>query len=251
MPVIISKSCKGFTLIEVAIVLLIMGFLLGALMTPMGAQRESNKIKQVKVELKTIQESIYGFAIANGRMPCPAQPGSGAESDAGGACQNNSRGFVPSASLGIDGSVNCDGLLLDPWGNPYRYSVTTNNAGGAATPDFTTVADIVTLQPAGLAADIQICKNNACTAAEKLTDEAVAIIYSMGSNWSTLGGIDETENAETTIASACGLANYAMGNDDDYVSHQRVEAGANQFNDIVSWTSANILYAKLLAAGVL
>ncbi|MFW2372509.1 MAG: hypothetical protein ACN4GM_05255, partial [Gammaproteobacteria bacterium] len=82
--------------------------------------------------------------------------------------------------------------------------------------------------------------------------EAVAVIYSMGSNWSTLGGADETENAETTtIASTCGLANYAMGNNDDYVSHERVERAGQEFNDIVSWISANILYAKLLAAGVL
>ena len=247
---IIDKYCRGFTLIEVAIVLLIMGFLLGALMTPMGAQRESNNIKQAKKEINTIQEAIYGFAIANGRMPCPAQPGSGAENPAGGGiCNNNSRGFVPSASLGLDGNVNCDGLLLDPWGNPYRYSVTNNNAGGAATPDFTTVGDIAAVTPAALNPDIRICTTSACAA--NLTSEAVAVIYSMGSNWSTLGGLDETENAETTIASTCGLPDYAVGNDNTYVSHDRIEAGANQFNDIVSWISANILYAKLLAAGVL
>ena len=78
----------GFTLIEVAVVLLILGFILGAVITPMGAQRESNNIKQARAEIKTIQEALYGFAIAKSRMPCPAQPGTaGAESPAGGTCQ--------------------------------------------------------------------------------------------------------------------------------------------------------------------
>lgn len=242
-----TKKTRGFTLIEVAIVLLIMGFLLGALMTPMGAQRENNNIKQARQELKTIQEAILGFAIANRRLPCPATPGSGLENpNTGGVCLPGFMGFVPSTSLGLDGNVNCDGLMLDPWGNPYRYSVTSVGA-----PDFTTVGEIVNVGPAALNPDIQICKDNNCVAAEKLTNKAVAVIYSMGSNWSTLGGVDETENAETTIASTCGLANYAIANDNEYVSHDRVEAGANQFNDIVSWISANILYAKLLAAGIL
>lgn len=242
---------SGFTLIEVAIVLLIMGFLLGALITPMGAQRESNNIKLAKQEINTIQEAIYGFAIANGRMPCSAQPGSGAESFTGIICDNNSIGFIPSASLGIVGNVNCDGLLLDPWGNPYRYSVTNTDVnGGGASPDFTTVGDIAAVTPAALNPDIRICTTSACAA--NLTAEAVAVIYSMGSNWNALGGADETENSgEANIASTCGLVNYGTSNDNDYVSHGRIESGANQFNDIVSWISANILYAKLLAASIL
>lgn len=240
---------KGFTLIEVAVVLLIIGFILGAVLTPMGAQRENINIKQARQEIKAIEEAIYGFTIAIGRMPCPAQPGGGTESPAGGLCTSAS-GFVPSASLGIDGRVNCDGLLLDPWGNPYRYSVTQDDANGANGPDFTTASEIILLQPSGLQPDIQICTDSAC--GTNLTGSAVAVIFSMGSNWNTLGGADETQNAgEANIGSTCGLGNYGVSNDRDYVSHDRIETGANQFNDIVSWVSPNILYAKLLAAGIL
>ena len=58
---------RGFTLIEVAIVMLILGVLLAAVITPMGAQRESNKIKMAQRELKSIEEALYGFAIASDR----------------------------------------------------------------------------------------------------------------------------------------------------------------------------------------
>lgn len=239
-----KNSYNGFTLIEVAIVLLIVGFLLGAIITPMGAQRETLRIKQAREELKMIEEALYGFVIAKQRLPCPAQPGSGsANPDAAGPCAPvNARGFVPSTTLGLTGRFNCDNLLLDPWGNPYRYSVTRSN--GRA---FTT--DIPAVGVAALTPNLRICGDAACGVV--LTTEAVAVIYSMGSGWNTLGGADETENAETTIASGCGLSNYRKSSDNRYVHRDRVEAGANQFNDIVRWISPNILYAKLLAAGVL
>ena len=242
--IINNKTYTGFTLIEVAIVLLIVGFLLGVIITPMSAQRETLKIKQAREELKVIEEALYGFVIANERLPCPAVPGSGAAApDISGTCTNpNSRGFVPSTTLGLSGTFNCDELLLDPWGNPYRYSVTKANADA-----FTT--NIPAVGVAALAPNLDICNGSGCPVT--LTNEAVAVIYSMGSNWTALGGADETENGETTIAGTCGLANYFVSNDDIYVHRGRIEAGANQFNDILIWISGNILYAKMVAAGVL
>ena len=52
LSLIHRHKSTGFTLIEVAIVLLILGFILGAVLTPMSAQRETLKIKQAKEELK-------------------------------------------------------------------------------------------------------------------------------------------------------------------------------------------------------
>lgn len=242
---------KGFSLLEVAIVLLILGFVLGGLMMPMSAQRENNNIKQARQEIKSIQQALYGFAIANTRLPCPAQPGLGTESPlGGGVCNNNSIGFVPSASLGIDGDVNCDGLLLDPWGNPYRYSVTTNDQVPVGSPDFTTAGEINNVGAATLNPDLRICTDSTCAA--NLTNDAVAVIYSMGGNWSNVVSNDEIQNGGegAPIPSGC-TADYGVSNDNDYVSRARVEIAGSEYDDIVSWISANILYAKLLAAGVL
>lgn len=236
MSIIFNKYTKGFSLIEVAIVMLILGFVLGGLMVPMSAQRENNNIKQARQEIKIIQEAIYGFAIASARMPCTAQPGSSNEN-----CPSLT-GFVPAGDLGIEGRFNCDNLLLDPWGNPYRYSVTSANTQAY-------INDISAIDPlSSLAPDLRICRDSACTTI--LTSKAVAVIYSMGSNWNTLGGADETANAETTITgtAGCGSINYRVSNNPDYVDRDIVETG-NTFNDIVSWISNTVLLAKLLAAG--
>jgi len=252
MPVINKNNMNGFTLIEVAIVMLIIGVLISAAIMPLGAQRDTNNIKKVRAELKIIEEALYGFAIANsGRLPCPAQPlSAGVEDPAGGGnCSNNSIGFVPAATLGISGNVNCNNLLVDPWGNPYRYSVTTDDSGGIASPDFTTATDINTLGVAALNPDIRICTTSGCGI--RLTDNAVAVIFSMGKSWSTVVSADESANAgEATLASACTAA-YDVAGDNDYVSHLPVETAGNEFDDIVTWISPNILYAKLLAAGQL
>ncbi|MDH5473525.1 MAG: prepilin-type N-terminal cleavage/methylation domain-containing protein [Gammaproteobacteria bacterium] len=250
MSIINKKINAGFTLIEIAIVLVIIGALISAAIMPLSAQRDTNNIKKARAELKTIEEAIYGFAIANGRIPCPAQPASaGSESPAGGTCNNNSIGFVPAATLGVSGNVNCNNLLVDPWGNPYRYSVTSNDSGGIAGPDFTTPTDINTLGVAALNPDIRICTNSGC--GTRLTDQAVAVVFSMGKNWSNVVTADEIANAgEATIASGCTAA-YDVAADNDYVSHLPVEIAGLEFDDIVIWISPNILYAKLLAAGQL
>ena len=250
----IMKKINGFSLIEMAIVMLIIGALIGSAILPLKAQRDSNNIKQTRAELKTIEEAIYGYAIANGRLPCPAQPGSGAESVVAGVCANNSIGFVPSTTLGISGNTNCENLMVDAWGNPYRYSVTEDDDNGANGPDFTSPTDIAAIGPAALNPDLNVCTNSACAPASAiLTDRAVAVIYSMGKNRNNTAGVDEDQNGgEGTIASgACVTGDYGVGTDNEYVSHLQIEAGANQFDDIMLWISPNILYAKLLAAGQL
>ena len=254
------KTSSGFTLIEVAIVLLIIGFLIGSLIVPLGAQRETLHIKQARQELKMIEEAILGYAIANGRLPCPssANVAGGNENPVGGGVCANSRGFIPAVTLGINGRFNCDNLLIDPWGNPYRYSVTTTSVADdpgnpVGSPDFTTFDELrfmfqdplLILNP-----NLTICSTSAC--GTNLTIDAVAVIYSMGKHWNNIVSADEIENSETTIAgTGCGLANYAISNDNRYVHRESVEIVGSEYDDIVIWISPNILYAKLLAAGQL
>ena len=107
---------RGFSLIELAIVLVVVGLLIGYLILPLGMQRENRNIAEARAKLQEIEEALYGFAIANNRLPCPTTPGqNGQEVGGGGADCGTNRGFVPSNTLGITGAVDCDGLLVDPW----------------------------------------------------------------------------------------------------------------------------------------
>ena len=251
----------GFTLIELAIVFVIIAALLSYTFMPLRAQLETANIKQATAKLAEIEEALYGFSIANGRLPCPTIPGNnGIENPdttvdhcAGNAAITGYIGFVPVSTLGIKGEVNCDGLLVDPWGRPYMYSISNSNSSGNG--DFV-VFDGVRLGggPTGVTPDLKVCNNLGinCTAASASysTDEAVAVIFSMGTR-QRANSTDEDENAGegAAMASTCGLPAYPVGGDSFYYTSHRIELAGQEFDDIVTWISPNILYAKLLQAG--
>ena len=251
------KLSKGFTLIEMAVVMLILAFLLTSVFMPFSAQRESADIRKAREELLAIEEALYGFAIAQGRIPCPATASSnGIEATTGnppppGVDCSVVMGFVPASTLGMKGNFNCDGLLLDPWGNPYRYAV-TNIDTGAAGQDFVTNGEMVAIGAGALAPNLTICTDNSC--ATRLSTNAVAVYMSMGKNWASFNGVDEVQNSgegtlNNTPGPDCPAKQYRVGTNITYVHHERIETGANYYDDIVMWLSPNILYKKMLDAG--
>lgn len=260
------NSQKGFTLIEIAVVFVILSVLLAAAIYPLSAQRESALIASSKTQLAEIQEAIYGYAIAQGRIPCPTLPNSGGVAlpanpatppNAVTDCQNY-HGFVPSTTLGISGNVNCDGLLLDAWGQPYRYSVTSSDADANGYDDFVTPNEINnianTVGLGTLAPNLQICRNldvdciPGSLAPNVISNNAVAVIYSLGKPRSTSNAQEDENAGETTIASQCDLADYAAASDSNFYAAERREIVGQEFDDILVWISPTILYAKLLKA---
>ena len=104
----------GFTLAELVIVLLIVGLLLSGLLVPLSAQVETKRVSDTQRILDNAREALLGFAVINGRLPCPASASSnGLESfctaaigactattiyQAHGVCSNPFDGFLPAAS---------------------------------------------------------------------------------------------------------------------------------------------------------
>ena len=135
----------GFTLVEMAIVIVILGFVLGALLMPMQVQRQQQAQLQTENTLAMAKRALLGYAQTHGRLPCPATAVSnGIEQPIGGtAACTQAVGFLPAATLGMQ-PADAQGYALDGWDNRIRYAVTQSSAGGAATPDFTTnIADNV------------------------------------------------------------------------------------------------------------
>ena len=66
------QNHKGFSLIEIAIVMVIIGFMLASLLGPLGNRMEQSKIEQTSKQIDDILEAIYGYAVINSRLPCPA-----------------------------------------------------------------------------------------------------------------------------------------------------------------------------------
>ena len=232
---------RGFTLIEMAIVLLIITLLLSGLLVPLSTQVEQRKIAETQKTLEEIKEALLGFAIANGRLPCPANAASGVESSTGGVC-DPWNGFVPAMTLSISPTDN-QGFAIDGWGQRIRYAVTTVDGYAATTSNRIQFLGMGAFSP-----DLHVCASSTGVTAgacgpvvntNTLTASAPAVIYSLGTNWATGGtGSDEAENLDA---------------DKVFVSHVPSSATASngEFDDIVVWISPNILFSRMLAAGKL
>lgn len=237
-----SKSlAQGFSLVEMAVVLVILGFVMGALLLPLQAQRQQLFQSQTENTLETAKKALLGYAQSKGRLPCPATAAAnnGLEDPLGGGTCTTQLGFLPAVTLGIQ-PADANGFAIDGWNNPIRYAITTvNTAGGAATPDFTTSNEMSNIGIATLSPNLVVCRESTNCPATYLTNNAVAIIFSTGENFNKSAGVDEAANlaATTTFYSRTPTAATA--------------APSQEFDDIVTWISPYVLYNAMIEAGQL
>lgn len=232
-------------MVEMAIVLVILGFVISAMLLPISAQREQNFRLQTDNQLVTAQTALIGFAQRWGRLPCPATDASnGLEDPVGGststvACtvEDGQDGFLPAVTLGIR-PVNSDGYAVDGWGNPIRYAVTQTDADGAGGADFTTINEMNKVTIASLNPDLRVYDNSGNFPGTYLINNAVAVVYSTGQNGPTAVGDDEEDN---------------LDGDRDFFSRVPTDAAAagGFFDDHVIWISPYILYNAMIEAGQL
>jgi len=252
---------QGFTLVEIAIVLLIVTMLLGYTVALFPKQQELKQYREAEREMDEIIASIIGFAQVNGRLPCPAIPNTAGIEDGGGNIDcNNFGGFVPVNTLGFSGRLNADSLLMDPWGNPYRYYVSDSDAdnGGVDDSDFVInremreigIVDIVDIHNADLSSDDRIDLDGPyliCDGAGTTTDDlctGAALVF---------GRPDDALGTPYAYAGApfVLLSQGKNWNEGDIAGDELENRGANEtddFDDIVKWVSPNILFSKMIEA---
>jgi prepilin-type N-terminal cleavage/methylation domain-containing protein len=232
---------RAFTLVEVAVVLAIIGLLLGSLMYTLSAQTEQRARGETQRTLEQAREAILGYAVANGRLPCPASAASmGVESPAGGGdCTNYYDGFLPAVTLGFQ-PVDAQGFALDAWNNRIRYAVAatvTGCTGTSTLPHFTSVANLKANGMSCRPNDLDVCTSAACAARVVSTSTAVFVVFSTGKNGALTAnyGADEQENTNAT-------ARFVL----------RTPGGtADPYDDLMVVIPVGILYSRLTAAGVL
>ncbi len=130
LPLTAKRSRQGFTLLEIAIVLLIMGLLLTITGTTTAAYLNQKRRAETQEKMKVIDTAIVNFVALNRRLPCPADGTINAAAGAANAGKENcalatgtqANGVVPFTDLGLsltDGS--------DSWGNLFTYRVDPNS----------------------------------------------------------------------------------------------------------------------------
>jgi prepilin-type N-terminal cleavage/methylation domain-containing protein len=255
---------RGFSLVELAVVMTILAFLLGGLIFTLSAQIELRNFEETRRRLEQARELLLGFAVVNGRLPCPATAVSaGDESPAGGGiCAAGYAGWLPARTIGYL-QTDTGGYAVDAWGNRIRYAASiatpyntaspqvcrpVNSTTPPATPHFTHKANLkangIDCQPN----DLLVCKSatgiTATTcggAANQIMTQSlvVALIFSTGKNGAAGGsGVDEGAN---------------LNGDQVFVSHTPTPNTAvnGEFDDQFTWITVGELYGKMITAGVL
>ncbi len=264
----------GFSLLEIAIVMIIVAILLTTIGVPLSAQVEAKRTEETRRMLEEAKEALLGFAMANGRFPCPAfanatSNSAGRESfcvaasgacagsetqvvQTHGNCSNFYSGFLPAATLGLS-SLDSEGFLVDAWNNQsnrVRYAVFGGTVGAGTFP-FTSSANPTAMQLATISVlgatgtdYLQICNSGtgvtATTcggAANTLTTKAPIVVYSLGPNAAEgATGTDESKNTDGNIV---------------FVSHTPTAGSSNEFDDIFTWIPISTIIKKMLDAGKL
>jgi prepilin-type N-terminal cleavage/methylation domain-containing protein len=265
------KKINGFTLIELSVVLLIISLLMVGILGPVGTQIEAQERQQTIDTMNDIMESLYGFAVINGRLPCPDTSGDGFSNPvASGTCTAaNGDGWLPWNTLGLV-------VQGDAWGNRFKYHVTT--------PGFTTL-DTGVCTPGG-DGELDLCEPGDITIFTRgdnrgtvgvveakydggnilpgynAANSVSAVVISHGKN--SLGATTvQGVTLPVTTANTDEVENDDANTDANFYSRTFSEGGTGcadntteatilcEFDDIVMWISPNILMNRMVKAEVL
>jgi prepilin-type N-terminal cleavage/methylation domain-containing protein len=133
------SSSAGFTLIEIAIVLVVVGLIASTSLSFLGRVGDGRKQSETNVKIAEIERALMGFVIQNGCVPCPAdataltnrgqQIPNTTPCDAAGC--TNATGVVPWVTLGLSEDVATDG-----WNRLMTFSIANelHTASSQVTP---------------------------------------------------------------------------------------------------------------------
>ena len=236
------KRIRGFSLIELAIVLVIVTLLIGGLAVPLTAQIQARRIAETKKTLEEAREAIVGYAMTHTvddgdpdtprrpYLPCPDGDGDGIENrNPAGDCAQQ-MGWFPWVTLGT--------AEKDAWGNRLRYA--THNDLTDSTQGFHAGSAPLPNDPRWN----QVCSNQNCPNVDVAANVPVVLISHGPNGW---GALNISGSTLTNPTSPNELKNIDW--DRLFVSRTPIQAGdANEFDDLVTWLSFNVLVNRVCPA---
>lgn len=243
-----------------AVVLAIIALLMVGLLPTITSQIEQQRINETRKILEDVRQALAGFAVINGRLPCPAQATlatgtahAGEEALSGNVCScaNSSGSTVAQYSP----TNNCSGTSVtgvlpwatlglpetDAWNRRFTYRVTSYFADNIAANTYgcTPATNLTT-------SSFAICSPGTPDIYDKsgvlVYENVPAIVVSHGIN-----GLGAYTQSGAKLADGSG--DEAENSDDDlsFVSHEF----ATEYDDLLIWISPNTLVNRMVTAGKL
>lgn len=239
------KRTHGFTLIELAIVLVIITILIGGLAVPLSAQIQARRIAETRKTMEEAREAILGYAMTHSIdhddntdtprrpfLPCPDRGGDGIEDRQDGRCATEI-GWFPWVTLGT--------AAQDAWGNRLRYAThddLTNADPIDVTSGFHIGSALAPTTPWN-----QVCSEENCPDVDIAADVPVVLISHGPNGWGALNvsgamlappGADSTSELENLDGAVDKFFNSRMPSE--------------EFDDLVTWLSFNVLINRVCPA---
>ncbi len=223
----VPARSRGFSLIELAVVLLIVGLLVGGTLGTVGALQQRQRYSSTEAQMEEIRDALIAFAVVNRRLPCPADPavadtvaGAGLERvPTAAGCTGGPAGALPWATLSLPQG--------DAWSRRFGYRVSAA---------FSRQAPAFTLASTG----DNVVRNGAAVV---LAGAVPAVIVSHGAN-------ARGSRGPSGLASA-GSPDLREQENADGDAEFVLDVPGENFDDLVGWVPAPVLVYRMLQAGAL
>jgi prepilin-type N-terminal cleavage/methylation domain-containing protein len=221
----------GFSLLELAIALVILSLMMGWLMTPLRVQHSLQKYQQTEQRLQIAQQALLGHAVIHHYLPCPDtdSPPDGWENVLSNQSCVGDEGILPWMQLGL--------VATDAWGRYFRYR---------ADSTFTHHAQWFSVAAAESASNVQVLGDTG--AATSIPSRPAAIVLSHGENG--LGGIQSVSGGQSHAMAAAVHSDEQENADGDltFVDKAQQQTASAVFDDKLIMLSPKVLIQQMVQA---
>ncbi|HSI45207.1 MAG TPA: prepilin-type N-terminal cleavage/methylation domain-containing protein [Methylophilus sp.] len=221
----------GFSLLELAIALVILSLMMGWLMTPLRVQHSLQKYQQTEQRLQMAQQALLGHAVIYHYLPCPDtdNPPDGWENVSANQSCASDEGTLPWMQLGL--------VATDAWGRYFRYR---------ADSTFTHHAQWFSVAAAESASNVQVVGE--AGAATSTPSRPAAIVLSHGENG--LGGIQSVSGGQSHAMAAAVHPDEQENADGDltFVDKAYQQTANALFDDRLIMLSPKVLIQQMVQA---